>query len=67
MEKIALKIEGMSCQHCVMHVRKAVEALPGIAKAEVQVGSAEVTFDETKVKAADPEGAMEKAGYKVVR
>ena len=25
-----LQIEGMMCQHCVMHVQKALAALPGV-------------------------------------
>ena len=30
-----LKIEGMMCGHCEMHAKKALEALDGVAKAEV--------------------------------
>ena len=34
MEK-TLKIEGMMCGHCEARVKKALEALPGVAQAEV--------------------------------
>lgn len=34
MEK-TLKIEGMMCGHCEMHVKKALEALDGVKCAEV--------------------------------
>ena len=64
MTDITLKIEGMSCQHCVMRVKKAIDSLPGIAKSDVAIGSAVVTFDESKVKKEEITASIEKAGYK---
>jgi len=66
-ETSTLKIEGMSCQHCVMRVRKAVDELPGVSQADVTIGTARVTYDESKIKPTDVEQAIEKAGYKVTR
>ncbi len=66
MAEIVVKIEGMNCQHCVMRVRKAIEGLPGVSGNDVSVGAARVTYDESKIKAADLEQAVEKAGYRVV-
>ena len=47
MEK-TLKIEGMMCGHCEMHVKKALEALDGVGNAEVshKTGTAVVTFQK---------------------
>ena len=47
MEK-TLKIEGMMCGHCEMHVKKALEALDGVNKAEVshKNGTAVVTLEK---------------------
>ena len=47
MEK-TLKIEGMMCGHCEMHVKKALEALDGVKKAEVsyKTGTAVVTLEK---------------------
>ena len=42
MEKI-LKIEGMMCNHCVMHVQKALAAIPGVTEVTVRL-------DEKKAK-----------------
>jgi copper chaperone len=61
-----LSIEGMSCQHCVMHVKNALVGVSGVEKAEVDLGkkSATVTgagFDDAALKAAVAE-----AGYEVV-
>jgi copper chaperone len=62
-----IKIKGMSCQHCVMAVKKALGTLDGISQTDVDIGSAAVTYDELKVKKNDIESAIEKAGYEVVR
>lgn len=39
-----LKVEGMTCEHCVAAVKKALEAVPGVAEAHVDLaaGTAEV-------------------------
>lgn len=65
MTTIKIGIDGMSCQHCVMRVRKAIEALSGIEKLTVEVGQADITFDETKIQQKDIENTVVKAGYKL--
>ena len=62
MEK-TLKIEGMMCGHCEMHVKKALEALDGVKKAEVshKTATAVVTlenevFDEVLKQAVADQG-----------
>ena len=32
-----LKVEGMMCQHCVAHVKKALEGIEGVASVEVDL------------------------------
>ncbi len=66
MSETSLKIDGMSCNHCVMRVKKAITLLPGVTEAQVDVGSAKVVYDETKVKKDDIRKAVEGAGYRVV-
>ena len=43
-----LKIEGMMCGHCEMHTKKALEAVDGVASAEVshKTGTAVVTLEK---------------------
>jgi copper chaperone len=65
MQEAIMKIEGMSCQHCVMAVNKALKTLQGIGDAEVDIGTAKVHYDETQVKKEDLVAAIERAGYKV--
>jgi len=66
MTEIIIKIEGMSCMHCVGRVRGAVEALTGVQALDVQIGQVKVTFDESKLKKGDIEKAITAAGYKVM-
>jgi copper chaperone len=65
MKEITIDIDGMSCQHCVMRVKKALEGLSGVLALSVDVGNARVSFDETKIIQADIENAIIKAGYKI--
>ncbi len=46
--KKTLKIEGMMCGHCEMHVKKALEAIDGVNGAEVshETGTAVVTLEK---------------------
>jgi copper ion binding protein len=67
MAEAVMKIGGMSCQHCVMRVRKAVDEIPGVSHSDVSIGTARVEYDESKIKETDLEQAIEKAGYKVVK
>lgn len=68
MAKTTLKIQGMTCNHCIMRVTKALKAVPGVQDALVDLQRAEaaVTFDETKVDADKLLFAIVEAGYKVV-
>jgi copper chaperone len=62
-----LKIDGMSCGHCVMAVKKELSKLSDVIVEDVQIGSAKVQYDETKVTEKKVEEAIEEAGYKVVK
>jgi len=61
-----LTIEGMTCNHCVMHVRKELSKLSDVIIEDVQIGKAKVQFDEAKVSPNDFARAIENAGYKLV-
>lgn len=65
MAEITLKIEGMSCQHCVMNVKKAVDGVNGVSSSNVTLGSATVVYDEAKTGKEAIAGAVLKAGFKV--
>ena len=42
---IELKVSGMSCQHCVAAVARALESVPGVARVEVDLGSGLVRIE----------------------
>ena len=63
----SLKVKGMSCQHCVMSVTKALGQLDGIKNVQVDLTKGEVRFDNTKEIASNRiEKAIRDAGYEVV-
>jgi copper chaperone len=63
-----LKVKGMSCQHCVMSVTKALGQLEGIKNVQVDLAKGEVRFDNPKEIATNRiEKAISNAGYEVVQ
>lgn len=62
--KITLKVEGMSCDHCVGRVQKALDATPGVIEAKVDLasGTAEVRVG-TGTDIASLADAVTEAGY----
>jgi copper chaperone len=67
MAEAKIAVEGMSCQHCVMAVKKALGGVPGILESDVQIGSVAIKYDEEKVKKEEIETKIEAAGYKVIK
>jgi copper chaperone len=63
MKQLKLEVTGMSCGHCVGAVREALAAVPGVKVDNVSIGSASVTFDETKTTVGDLVDAVSEAGY----
>ena len=62
-----LKVKGMSCQHCVMSVKKALGQMDGIQNVVVDLQKGEVHFENTKALASQKiEMAIKEAGYEVV-
>ena len=62
-----INIKGMSCNHCVMAVSKALNEVDGIKDVKVDLAKAEATFDEAKpVDMSIVKEQIKKAGYEVV-
>ena len=61
-----VRIKGMSCQHCVKAVKKALEEIEGISGVAVDLATGEATFEETRP--VDNElmrDKIKKAGYEL--
>lgn len=65
MKKQTITIGGMTCGHCVMSVRKELSRIPGLTVDAVQIGKAEITFNDTTVTDDDVRRAVVQAGYTV--
>lgn len=60
-----MQITGMMCQHCVAHVSKALNAIPGVT-AQVDLEAGKATVDcPAAVTAEDLTKAVTDAGYTV--
>lgn len=61
-----VSVKGMSCQHCVSSVTKALEQLEGVKNVEVSLEKAEARYDEDKPVDRDTvRKAVQDAGYDV--
>ncbi|SHH17794.1 heavy-metal-associated domain-containing protein [Thermosipho atlanticus] len=63
MKKVVI-IKGMTCEHCVMHVKKELEKLSGVDFLSVEIGKAVLegkNLDEDLIRKA-----VNEAGYEVV-
>ncbi|HKH49235.1 MAG TPA: heavy-metal-associated domain-containing protein [Thermoanaerobaculia bacterium] len=65
MEQTTLRIDGMSCGHCVSRVQKALSRLEGVHVDQVEIGSARVTYDPERAAMQRIREAVEDAGYAV--
>lgn len=61
-EKMILKIEGMSCGHCKVNVEKALQAIPGVINASVDLTKKEVRVTGTANRVVLVK-AIEEAGF----
>lgn len=59
---IQFRVEDMTCNHCVMTVTKAVKALDGAARVEIDLPGHSVKVESGRP-AAEVEAAIRDAGY----
>jgi copper chaperone len=65
MTQETIKVEGMSCMHCQLRVKKAVEAVEGVQKADVNLQTKQVTveLEEGKADLEKVKAAIRETGY----
>lgn len=63
MIRITLRIDGMSCGHCVASVKTALERLDGVTVGHVAIGSASVDYDPAVASQEKIAEAVSDAGY----
>lgn len=52
MESTSLRVDGMSCEHCVNAIMKAVSVMPGVEKVSVDLKNKRVTVDYDPAKSS---------------
>jgi copper chaperone len=67
MQTLNLKIDGMSCGHCVAAVRSALGHLDGVKVEQVEIGSARVTYDPERATQEQIVDAVNDEGYAATR
>lgn len=66
--KKSIIVEGMSCGHCVNHVKNALEDLKGVTDVNVDLNSKTAVIEASdEVKDGDIKFAIEDAGYEIVK
>ena len=61
-----IKIDGMSCAHCVASLKKELEKIPNLKVGSITIGTAIVDYDEKLVTEKMINDAVEEAGYKII-
>ena len=63
MQRVTLRIDGMSCGHCVNAVRSALEGVHGLRVEDVAIGSAVVAYDPAHTDPQHIARVLIKEGY----
>jgi copper chaperone len=58
-----MKIKGMSCEHCVGSVKKALENIAGLSQVTVNLDAGEATFENSNVPRKEIKAAIKKIGF----
>ncbi len=66
-QKIELKVEGISCSHCVMSIENAVGALKGVSSVKVDLKNkkTKLEFDPEQISLEEIKEVIEDQGYEV--
>jgi copper chaperone len=65
MSSVTLKVEGMSCGHCVNSVESALKEIGAAGKVNLAAKSVDIEYDETKLSLEQIKEAIEDQGYDV--
>jgi len=65
MKEITINIEGMSCQHCVASVKRALEGCDAVEEASPELSSGLVRVRGDHLDVSALVAAVQKAGFRV--
>ena len=66
MNKVEIKIEGMTCGHCAMSVTNELATIEGVSNVQVDHAAGKAVVESSGVSNEKLAEAVEEAGYKAV-
>lgn len=66
-QTVTLKVEGMSCGHCVNSIEGTIKNLGVSGEVDLNTGSVTVEYDDSKISLDAIKEAIEDQGYDVVK
>ncbi|NDI37202.1 copper ion binding protein [Chengkuizengella sediminis] len=66
MKNQTLKVEGMSCNHCVNAIESTLKEMGVKGSVDLKNGSVEVNYEESNINLEAIKEAIEEQGYDVV-
>jgi copper chaperone CopZ len=66
---LQLQVVGMSCDACVRSIERKLSRIAGVesARVDLETGTAEVKYDDSRARIDQLLGAVEQIGYHAVR
>jgi copper chaperone len=65
MKHITMKVEGMSCEHCVKAIESALKEIGAEGNVHLEQGTVDVSYDESKTTLDTIKEVIEDQGYDV--
>lgn len=67
MKRKSVKVEGMTCQHCVQTITEALKKIPGLDSVAVDLDKKEVDvkFDENETSLQEITGKIVEVGFEL--
>lgn len=65
MQQVTLQVNGMSCQHCVNSIEKALKEIGASGQVDLNANSVAVEYDDSKLSLGKVKEAIEDQGYDV--
>jgi copper chaperone CopZ len=61
-----IELGGMSCDHCLDRVKRALERTTGVEVLDLKIGSAHIAYDPATVGREEIDKAIEEEGFRVI-
>ncbi|HEX5938783.1 MAG TPA: cation transporter [Dehalococcoidia bacterium] len=66
MERLEFEVRGMTCDHCVASVRNAIEELPGVQNARVDLDGGSAVVEGEQLDRVAIVSAVQEEGYEAI-